>query len=290
MQTAFAPSATPQTTSWIKRLALLLYFILAFGLTWLFWFSGAWGTEGRIVLPIPPFALMILGGLGPMLAAILVTVLESGWAGVRSLFRQLTRFRVNRRWYLVVFMLIPLLRLAPALLHLAQGGVLPTEELLQQLIVLPLFFLFVALVGGGLDEEMGWRGYALPRLQSIFSPLWANLLLGVIWSCWHIPLWFGSVTEHGSLSFPVYLVSTTALSFVLAWIYNGTGNSLLLAVLAHTVSNVSDNLRSTMLRTNTNPDLDLLFQAVLAAVIVVAALVIVVRTRGTLGHTQRNLP
>jgi uncharacterized protein len=290
MQTVSLPPATTQTTSWIKRLALPLYFVLAFGLTWLFWFPGAWGTEEGVSLPLPPFALMVLGGLGPMLAAILVTVLESGWTGVRSLFGQLTRFRVNLRWYLVVFLLIPLLRLAPALLHLAQGGILPTEELLQQVIVLPLFFLFVALVGGGLDEEMGWRGYALPRLQSIFSPLWANLLLGVIWSCWHIPLWFGSVTEHGSLSFPIYLVSTTALSFVLAWVYNGTGNSLLLAVLAHTASNVSDNLRSTILRTNTNPELDLLLQAILASVMVVAALVIVVRTGGTLGHTQRNLP
>jgi membrane protease YdiL (CAAX protease family) len=225
-----------------------------------------------------------------MLAAILITALESSWAGVRSLLRQLTRFRVNRRWYLVVFLLIPLLRLTPVLLHLAQGGVLPTEELLQQVIVLPLFFFFVALVGGGLDEEMGWRGYALPRLQNVFRPLWANFLLGVIWSCWHIPLWFGSATEHGSLSFPIYLVSTTALSFVLAWVYNGTGNSLLLAVLAHTTSNVADNFRSVILPTNTNPDLDLLFQAVLAGVMVVAALVIAVRTRGDLGHIQRNLP
>ena len=290
MQTVCAPSSTTQTTSWIKRIALPLYFILAFGLTWLFWFPGAWGSAGRIALPLPPFALMVLGGLGPMLAAILVTALESGWVGVRSLFGQLTRFRVNRRWYLVVFLLIPLLRLAPALLHLAQGGVLPTAELLQQLMVLPFFFLFVALVGGGLDEEMGWRGYALPRLQNILSPLQANLLLGVIWSCWHIPLWFGSATEHGSLSFPIYLVSTTALSFVLAWIYNDTGNSLLLAVLAHTTSNVADNFRSAILLTNTNPDLDLLLQAVLAGMMVVAALVIVVRTGGTLGHTQRTLP
>jgi uncharacterized protein len=278
-QTTFRSSPSSTHQQWVR---LVFYFVIAYGFTWLFWGATSLIARGQLTLPIPPFALMILGGLGPMVAAIIATGLEQGSKGVRALFKQLLRFRVSLGWYVAALVVLPLLRFVPALLHLVLGGVWPAEEVLGQLTALPFLFLFVALVGGGIDEEMGWRGYALPRLQNLTSPLKANLILGVVWACWHLPLWFIPDTDQAALAFPLYLISTTALSFILGWIYNGTKGSLLLAVLAHTASNLGDNFRATVLRSNTDPTLDMVFQLVLTGVMVTAALMVVVRTRGTL--------
>ena len=124
--------------------------------------------------------LLVLGGLGPMLAAILVSSYESGGAGARALFGQLLRWRVSLKWYLIALLGIAALELSVVPVRLASGGSVDGESLLGALGVAPFHFLFVALIGGGLDEEMGWRGYALLQLQGPLSSLTANLLLGVM--------------------------------------------------------------------------------------------------------------
>jgi membrane protease YdiL (CAAX protease family) len=287
MATLSTATQAPRTGS--SHAALIGYFIGAFGITWLFWGGVSLSMNGQITLPVPDFLLMVLGGLGPMLAAIFAAAAESDGAGVRALFRQLGRARVRLAWYAAALVLLPLLRLAPVPLHLLLGGVWPAEDVLAALMTVPFHFVFVALVGGGLDEEMGWRGYALPRLQERLTPMQANLLLGIVWSFWHLPLWFIPGSEQAAMAFPLYLISTTALSFVLGWIYNSTGGSLLLAILAHTGSNVADNIRATVLRTNSDPLLDLILQGVLTATMVSAAIVVVMQTRGTLGAPQADM-
>ena len=128
---------------------LLAYFGVAFGFTWLFWGLAIAVSTGQLVVPLPMFALMVLGGLGPMVAAIAMTALEQGARGVRDLFGQLLRFRVRWKWYVVALVLLPFLRLLPAFSHLALGGELPAQALTEQLMALPFFFVFVALLGGG---------------------------------------------------------------------------------------------------------------------------------------------
>ena len=229
--------------SFARRGGLLAYFLGAYALAWLFWIPAALAAAGRLDLPVPGFLLLILGGLGPMLAAILVSGYESGGAGVRALFGQLLRWRVSIKWYLIALLGIAALELSVVPVRLASGGSIDGGALLSALAVAPFHFLFVALIGGGLDEEMGWRGYALPRFQGRLGPLTANLVLGVLWAFWHLPLWFVPGSFQADTPFAMYVVSTTALSFLIGWIYNGTGGSLLLAILAHTASDVADNLR-----------------------------------------------
>jgi membrane protease YdiL (CAAX protease family) len=137
---------------------------------------------------------------------------------------------------------------------------------------------FVALIGGGLDEEMGWRGYALPRLQGRLGPLTANLLLGVLWAFWHLPLWFVPGSFQAGSSFGLYVVSTVALSFLIGWVYNGTGGSLLLAILAHAASDAADNLRAAALGPSGFGG-----ELLLTGAFVAAAAAVVVYTRGALG-------
>ena len=169
---------------------LVRYFVGAYALSWVFWIPAVLADTGQLTLSLPSFAFQALGGLGPMLAAILVCALESGMAGVRGLFGQLKRWRVRPRWYVMTLVGVPALGLAAAGIHATLGGTLATETIPEILIVLPFQFVFVALIGGGLDEEMGWRGFALPRLQARYDPTIANFVLGVLWTCWHLPLFF----------------------------------------------------------------------------------------------------
>src|SRR5918912_3555685 len=89
----------------------------------------------------------------------------------------------------------------------------------------------------GAVEEIGWRGYALPRLQRRFAPLPASLLLGIVWGCWHAPQWFIPETGQQGFAFPAFLVWVVALSIMFGWIANGTRGSVLLVILSHAATN-----------------------------------------------------
>jgi membrane protease YdiL (CAAX protease family) len=125
------------------------------------------------------------------------------------------------------------------LLNVLAGGAVPPAPPLSTWLSLPAVFLVTALLRGGLDEEVGWRGLALPRLQARYGALPASLLLGLIWAAWHLPLWFIPGQGQAEQSFPVFVLSVLLLSVVLAWLYNSTGGSLLIVVLAHAANNVT---------------------------------------------------
>ena len=262
---------------------LVGYFFGAYLLTWLFWIPAVLADAGQLTLPLPSFAFLAIGGLGPVLAAIVVTANLSGTPGVRRLFGQLKRWRVPPRWYGMALGGIPLIGLAAAGIHATLGGTLATETISNILVALPFQFVFVALIGGGLDEEMGWRGFALPRLQARYDAVVANLVLGVLWTCWHLPLFFVGSDVFARSPFALYLLETIAISFVLGWIYNSTGGSLLLAVLAHTAQNVTTSAVENLVF---DPFLGALsslqYELIESGVWVLAAVAVVLLTRGTL--------
>lgn len=260
--------------------AIVTFFALAYAFTWAFWIPAGFAATGRLSLPVPVILMEILGGLGPMAAAIAITALQHGKRGIGALFRRLFRARVGLGWYLAALLLIPLLELTDVVLHLAAGGQLQLQDLLPLLLIAtPGHFIFVFLVGGGIDEEVGWRGFALPRLQARLHPAVANVLLGVLWSCWHLPLWFIPGSFQSAQSFPVYLVGVTAMSVLLGWIHNGTGGSLLLVVLAHAAADSSDNLRSNLLG-DLGAGQATEYHLLRTGLFVLAAVVVLVSTRG----------
>lgn len=256
--------------------SLLVFAGLACAITW-----AAWGSAALISPDQVRLDLMILGGLGPLLSAIVVSAVDGGRAGVAGLFKQL-KTRMPLRLLLVFLVAIIALRLAPLLYLMATGRALAPIGM-DVLVSLPITFLFVAVVGGGLDEEAGWRGFAQPRLQRLMPPLPASLIIGLVWSFWHLPLWWFPDSIHSQLSLPVYVISTTALSVLLASVFNSTGGSLLAVVLVHAASNTADNLRYTISDVQVAPDLMLPMQTVLALIMVSAAIVVTVLSRGRLG-------
>jgi membrane protease YdiL (CAAX protease family) len=211
-------------TDFVKRHPLIAFFVLAYALTWplipLVSVSPLWGFPALF---------------GPATAAIVVAAVADGRAGLKDLLGRVVRWRVGARWYAVALGLPVILALAAAGLHLALGARSSIE--FGGLSVLN-FVVFVLIVG----EELGWRGYALPRLLARRSALAASLILGVLWGLWHLPTFFVPGAPQHGLPITAFLLLTMAYSVLFTWIYLHTGGSVLLATLFHGAINLSQGL------------------------------------------------
>lgn len=214
--------------------ALVLYFILAYALSWCVFIPLALQAQG-LLSGVAPW-LHLAGAYGPALAALVVTALTKGRAGLRELFSRMGRWRIGWGW-MVVALLSPLaIYLATALvlgLVTRQPLALGTYGSIAELPgVSGLAGWLVWILTFGLGEETGWRGFALPRLQKTYSARTASLILGGLWAAWHIPTFFYNyeLSVVSVLSFTIGILSGSAL---LTWLYNSTGGSLLACILWH---------------------------------------------------------
>ena len=185
--------------------------------------------------------LLVLGGLGPALSAILLTYLTQGPEGRRDYWcRVIDLKRVGARWYAVIFLLPPVYCGLAVLTGVLTGGGLPSFETATDFLSNPvkiLPFAIFTLFYGPIPEELGWRGYALDRLQEKWSALTSSLILGAVWSLWHLPMFFmkgGLVSEVfpiGSLHFWLaFGPGILAEAIIMTWIYNNTRRSTLSAI------------------------------------------------------------
>ena len=259
---------------------LVAFFVLAFALTWGLWIPAGLSARGDLALPVPDLALVVAGGFGPLVAAVVVVGRARGRRGVLALFAQLDPRGVAWRWFLAP-LLLAVVGLVPVAAHLASGGRVPGGSALASIVVaFPVQVLFVAVAGGGLDEEVGWRGHALPELLRRCSPGLAHAVLGVLWACWHLPLWLDPAGSHAAYPFGLYVLLTTAQSVLIGWMYCGSGGCLAVAVLAHAMANGADGARYQLLGADRG---ELAHQLVLLAATVVVAAAVAAATRGRLG-------
>ncbi len=221
----------------IKHHPLLTYFGLTYLLTWLCWIplvillpSGlqSGGPRTSASHPSLPILLFPLGNLVP---SIILTRVVAGRGSLRALFGQVVRFRVNPGWYAVALFLTPLLTAGALALFVALGGSAPATSIAA---------IAGAALGGAilapLGEELGWRGFALPRLQARRSAFGASIVLGWLWGLWHVPRWIWGTTASPTLLIPalaLQVLTITAFAVLLTWVYNNTGGSLLLTMLFH---------------------------------------------------------
>ena len=166
--------------------------------------------------------------LGPILSGLLMTRLVDGSKGVRELFARVTRVRVRWTWYALV--LLPPATVLTVLLAL--------KTFLSAAFTPNRFFLGIAFgVPAGVLEEFGWTGFAFPRMQARFGTLKAGVLLGLLWSAWHLPVidFLGAATPHGQYLIPFFFSFATAMTAVrilIGWAYTHT-KSVFLAQLIH---------------------------------------------------------
>ena len=217
------------------RHQVLSYFVLAYAITY--------AIDVIAILTVP--MLFLLGTFGPLISAVVLTHMESGWAGVRELLGRVRRWRIGIGWYAFVLLGPGALYVSAIALTIALGGTIDLGKV-DPWYTVPVLFLLILVVGGPLGEEFGWRGYALPRLQQRRSTLAAALILGLVWALWHLPSWWIPVTEqyhnvegNGDYVFFIgeFVLVVVALSIMFAFLYNGTGGSMLAPLLLHTSFN-----------------------------------------------------
>jgi len=225
---------------------LLAFFVLAFGFAWIFWVPVAVASAlGDFRLPNPVYALS-LSACAPTFAAIFVTAVIQGPTGIRALWRRVVAWRFSLRWYLFILVSPAALFLAGGFLRdLSRGAELNlaaapafSQPGLNPWLLLPVW-LIGGLVLGPLNEEIGWRGFALPHLQRRLSPVAATLMLGSLWGVWHLPLFFiPGMSQAGQPVLP-FLVSVACNAFFYTWLHNRTGGSILPAILLHVTFNTT---------------------------------------------------
>lgn len=207
--------------------ALLPFFLLTFAVTWACFFgSPALGGLGG--------PLFLLGVFAPSLVALALTAHAEGREGVGALLGRILRWEVGVRWYVFALGYMAAVKLAAALVHRAVTGAWPRFGE-TPLYIMAMAILVSTWVQAG--EEIGWRGYALPRLAERLGLAPASLLLGVLWAVWHLPLFYIPGADTSGQSFPLYLAQVTALSAAMAWLYWKTGGSLLLVMVLHAAIN-----------------------------------------------------
>jgi membrane protease YdiL (CAAX protease family) len=238
--TAYEP-AVGQHGKTTLRTGAPIYFLLTFAISWALVLAvvGIHGFPGttadfRLLLPIVVLAMLA----GPSVAGIVSTRVFQGRAGLREFKARLLTWRVSRAWYAIALLIAPLTALTVlAFLSLSspvyRPGIFSVDD--------PAMHLMLGIATGvaaGLFEELGWTGFAVPRLRHRYSVFATGVIVGVLWGAWHLlAVWWGSTGTSGSLSMALYLPAMT-LSFLppyrilMVWVYNRT-HSLLVAMIMH---------------------------------------------------------
>jgi membrane protease YdiL (CAAX protease family) len=225
----------------IRRHPLFFFFLFTFTFSWIFLaaevfaFWGFFPNDSRLLSVINMFFTF-----GPTFGAIVTIGIVEGRAGLHQLWTRLKQWRAGWQWYLFILVGIPALMLL-ALIILP--GILASFKGLTPIVIVqyPLNFLVVWFFGGPLGEEIGWRGFALPRMQPRYGPLLGTLILGVPWAFWHLPQFLtpyqggGPGTSLATLltNFSLFFVFVMALAIIMTWLFNHTKGSIFFAVTTH---------------------------------------------------------
>jgi membrane protease YdiL (CAAX protease family) len=252
---------------------LMLFFVAAYSLAWLAFGATILAARGALALPAPEPVFLVLATLGIGLAGVGAAAVESGRAGVRGLLMQALRWRAGPAWYVAALLGPALLSPTALVLGVALGDAVPALPSPTALVSFPL--LIVALFVPALFEEIGWRGYALPKLRRRMGRLSASLVLGVVWAGVHLPLWLLPGFGFDDRSVPLYFVQVSAISVLLAWVYDGTRGSVLLTGLAHAAINGWPMLWAPGVAQDTRA---IPFQVLITAATVLAAVLVVLVT------------
>jgi membrane protease YdiL (CAAX protease family) len=223
------------------------YFISVFVVTW-----GLWLAAESVTTPPVRTLLFYLGVFAPGIIALGMIYRKQGWAGVRELLARLVKADVGARWFAFALFFIATIKLLVALVVRVTTGDWP----LFGTTPVPLMFAAAigsTLLGGQVGEELGWRGYALPRLARIAGLGVASVILGIVWAAWHLPLFFITTADTVGQSFPFYLLQVTALSVAVAWLYMKTNGSLLATMLLHAAINNTKDIVPSALAIPGNP-------------------------------------
>jgi membrane protease YdiL (CAAX protease family) len=269
----------------MRQHPLFFFFFIAYAFSWIIsipYVLSAWdivkGDFGPMFI-LKPF-------VGPTLAAILMTGVTEGKAGLLRLRQRLQQRRAGWQWYLFILLGMPALILLGIIIQ--PVALASFQGLTPRLLVsYPVIFV-VVFFGVALPEEIGWRGFALPRMQPRYGPLWGTLLLGVLWAFWHL-LYF-LTPDHGGgpgtglatflANFCIFFLEVVALAIIFTWVFNHIRGSILIANLVHAPVDAPQLVWIPLFLAVDQTRMGLAYLIAFG----VPALLIVILTRGRLGY------
>jgi membrane protease YdiL (CAAX protease family) len=299
MKTSMASSQTPAVSRGLRETMrqhpLFSFFFMAYAFSWILTIPSILAEWGFLPASLFQLFFFIKAFAGPFLAGFIMVNITEGKEGVARFWRRFIQVKASWYWYVMILLGIPALFLLgiaiqPGALSSFQG--LPRNSLSYYLVYYLIAFLITFCAGGPLAEEPGWRGFALPRMQSRFGGLGGALLLGVVWAFWHLPDFLTSAQGGGPgtgwgaffTNLPIFVVMVVAISVVMTWVFNHTRGSLFIMILLHASINTAGVLPALFPAANisamTLANLAMLFAAILPA------LLIVLLTRGKLGYQR----
>lgn len=222
-----------------ERIEVIIFFIITIFLSYfVFWgpiallkiptvnlVQGEIGSLGAIIL-------FIIGGFVPSITGIVLTAVFEGKKGVQELFRKSMQVKIGIKWFAVIILVSFYFAFSLIFIYTIAGGKFDYSQFWIQLpTILPLIIL------GPLSEEYGWRGFAIKRLLKYVNANLTSLIIGLIWSLWHLPLFFmlGTFQNEFNVPFFAFLISVTSTSFIYTYIYVRTKQSLFSAIFLHWV-------------------------------------------------------
>jgi uncharacterized protein len=211
--------------------SLLAFLLIAFGLAWSILAPYIF-SPNKMTTIFGPISghhpLFMLAVYSPAIAALIVVFYAGGFNGLKRYLARLLLWRCSLAWYAFLLLGIPIIYMAGSLV---KGNLFENPFPFTSLSAMFSAMAFMLVLGP--VEELGWRGVALPLLQKYVAPVWAGLLLGVIWGVWHLPAFFLSGTPQSAWQFTPFFIGSIAVSLILTPLFNNSRGSILLAALFH---------------------------------------------------------
>lgn len=231
-----------------RRHPFVAFTVLTYLISWTGW--GGLILKARLTPgfePMKSLIVVLIAATGPTAAGLALAGLTGGKSALKEIGARIVRWRVGLQWYVLALSSTAILLGCVALLYRSLGWTIPAYSTTLAAArmpglspsLVPLIIFVPYLLGGPLNEELGWRGFALPELLSRHSRLTASLMLGLVWAVWHLPLFFMPGTGKTLTAFPAYGLSVIGLTFLFTLLHVKSGGSLLLAILFHNAVNVT---------------------------------------------------
>ncbi len=222
---------------------LFHYTVMSYAFSWAFWLPQVVSSNGLIGSNFFTWICGFIAPFGPFVAAFVLTYTNSGAAGVRQLVRRAVSARFPKRWLLPVILFFPTWAGSAVLVGALTGGTSfsiswfsnPLSLLVDRNYAnFAYLFVFV-----GVAEEFGWRGFALDRFQARYNALGSAVLLGLVWAFWHLPVFFIVGSSYTLSILGPWLAQVIVFSMWFSWLYNNTRGSILVAILFHTMEDLT---------------------------------------------------
>jgi CAAX protease family protein len=249
---------------------IVIFFLIAYCFTWVFWISEALAARGLLGSSILVDFLLSPqnpAAWGPFVSAFLLTFWYQRGRGVLNLLKKGVDYRFAKKWWIPTILLCPIIVGGALLIPWLAGESIPELYWIANPALILVNFVVILFTGGPVQEEFGWRGYALPRLQGRFNALVSSIIVGFMWGLWHLPYFLIGTELTYAYGIIPQIITAILLSILLTWLFNNTGGSILVSLIFHNMFNLSNDMFPA-LRTQLGSPLFIVFFSIAATAVV----------------------